>query len=144
MSKIIQSGNKLHAIGWGSTKKVGKGKLANSKDYSKVLKEVDIPFTQDKDCAEKVRQMVSQGHRDWYFNNVTQFCAGDKSGKVDTCQGDSGGPALVLHNDPVKNKPRWYQIGIVSWGHGCAQKGEYGFYTKVSAFLSWIDNEMKK
>ena len=109
-----------------------------------MLKEVNIPFTQDKDCAEKVRQMVSQGHRDWYFNNVTQFCAGDKLGKVDTCQGDNGGPAMVLGFDPVNYKPRWYQIGIVSWGHGCAQKGEYSFYTKVSAFLSWIDNEMKK
>ena len=38
----------------------------------------------------------------------------------------------------------WYQIGIVSFGLGTkCQKGIPGFYTKVEAFLPWIEKNLK-
>ena len=38
----------------------------------------------------------------------------------------------------------WYQIGIVSFGLGTkCQKGIPGFYTKVDAFLPWIEKNLK-
>jgi hypothetical protein len=64
---------------------------------------------------------------------AAQFCAGLKQGGKDACQGDSGGPLTVAD---VRGCPR--QIGIVSWGEGCAEKDAYGVYTRVSRFADWI------
>ncbi len=41
-----------------------------------------------------------------------------KTGGSDSCQGDSGGP-LVLKGSNT-------QVGIVSWGSGCAKPYFYG------------------
>ena len=46
---------------------------------------------------------------------------------VDSCQGDSGGPLFV----PVSGGYR--QIGITSFGNGCAKAGYPGVYTEISA-----------
>ncbi|KAI9558545.1 hypothetical protein GHT06_015333 [Daphnia sinensis] len=47
---------------------------------------------------------------------------------TDTCQGDSGGP-LIVHGT---------QVGIVSWGYGCADPRYAGVYTRLTFFYSWI------
>ncbi|XP_057369142.1 trypsin alpha-3-like [Daphnia carinata] len=47
---------------------------------------------------------------------------------TDTCQGDSGGP-LIVHGT---------QVGIVSWGYGCADSRYAGVYTRLTFFYSWI------
>jgi trypsin len=52
----------------------------------------------------------------------SNICAGFVSGGTDACQGDSGGPLLVSGK----------QIGIVSWGEGCALPNKYGVYFAVS------------
>ena len=62
-----------------------------------------------------------------------EHCAGDLSGITDTCQGDSGGPMAV------KTLGRLVLTGITSTGMGCARKNTPGRYTKVSAFINWIE-----
>lgn len=52
-------------------------------------------------------------------------------------QGDSGGPLMVNEGG------KWNQVGVVSWGIGCG-KGQYpGVYTRVTAFLPWIQKNSK-
>ena len=64
---------------------------------------------------------------------VGQICAGLEQGGKDSCQGDSGGPLVMIN---ARGCPR--QIGIASWGEGCAEKGAYGVYTRVSQYADWI------
>jgi secreted trypsin-like serine protease len=45
-------------------------------------------------------------------------------------QGDSGGPAV--------DNSTGLQVGIVSFGTGCARPGVPGVYTNVSSVRSWI------
>lgn len=63
----------------------------------------------------------------------TMLPAGYASGGKDSCQGDSGGPMVVFdhQNEPV-------QVGVVSWGEGCAKPNKYGVYSKVSNAHEWI------
>lgn len=63
----------------------------------------------------------------------TMIAAGYAGGGKDSCQGDSGGPLVVFdqHNEPV-------QIGVVSWGEGCAGPNKYGIYSNVSSGYEWI------
>lgn len=69
------------------------------------------------------------------------ICAGDPHGKRDACQGDSGGP-LMWNNqhgslDQVSSE-KWYQLGLVSFGHGCANSEYPGVYTRISYYMPWI------
>merc|ERR1712154_416148 len=51
---------------------------------------------------------------------------------VDSCQGDSGGPLFVEDGEG-----EFTQIGIVSYGYGCAT--EYpGVYTRLDSYRSWL------
>ena len=56
-----------------------------------------------------------------------QVCAA-ATGK-DTCQGDSGGPIYV----------GTAQVGVTSFGIGCADSRYPGVYTRLSAYTTWLD-----
>ena len=56
----------------------------------------------------------------------------------DACQGDSGGP-LVLQAEGG----HFTQIGLVSWGQGCAEPSYPGVYARLSAHLDFINNNIQ-
>jgi len=73
----------------------------------------------------------------WYgdtYKHQTMLCAGCMEGNIDACQGDSGGGLVVVaeNGDPIL-------AGIVSWGNGCAKPYFPGIYTRVSAFVDWVE-----
>jgi len=65
------------------------------------------------------------------------LCAGFLEAVADACRGDSGGP---LHASDAQG---YVQIGLVSGGNYCHQDGDhYGTYTRISAYIDWIDATM--
>ncbi|SEF34603.1 Trypsin [Amycolatopsis pretoriensis] len=105
--------------GWGAAREGGA--------QQRYLLKATVPFVDDATCQ-------SQGGSYPDLIPSAEICAGNlASGGVDTCQGDSGGP--MFRRD---NAGAWIQVGIVSWGDGCARAHAPGVYTEVSTFASKI------
>jgi transmembrane serine protease 9 len=51
-------------------------------------------------------------------------------------KGDSGGPIHQWLDD------HWEQVGIVSYGKGCALANHPGVYTRLSFYHDWIQESM--
>ncbi|XP_029437789.1 serine protease 55-like [Rhinatrema bivittatum] len=109
-----------YVTGWGTTVAGKPGSV------SSILKKVEVLLLDWNLC------------RDWLISlTENMLCAGYEQGGRDSCQGDSGGP-LVCKG---WNNTIWYQVGIVSWGRGCAEKRMPGVYTLVSNYQDWIETE---
>ncbi|XP_046701290.1 serine protease 27-like isoform X2 [Silurus meridionalis] len=90
-----------------------------------VLQEAQVPVIDKTKCDNQLGPGV-------ITNNM--ICAGLVQGGKDTCQGDSGGPMVT------KQGAVWVQVGITSWGVGCANSNSPGVYTKVSQYQSWVSS----
>uniref|UniRef100_A0A182JSC1 Peptidase S1 domain-containing protein n=1 Tax=Anopheles christyi TaxID=43041 RepID=A0A182JSC1_9DIPT len=118
--------------GWGRTKETG--------FEAKVLQELQIPILENDECSQlykKVRKLFSQKQF-----NAAVLCAGFLEGGKDSCQGDSGGPLMLPYL--INKKFHYFQIGIVSYGVGCARAELPGVYTRVVTFLDWIVEQIKQ
>jgi secreted trypsin-like serine protease len=105
----------LTVSGWGTTSSGG--------NTSRYLRKVTVPVVSNAKCNTL------------YGGGITarMMCAGDTvNGGVDSCQGDSGGPLIGQQNG------NWVQVGIVSWGVGCADAAYPGVYTNVANLRSWV------
>ncbi len=103
---------------------------------SKHLLQAKLPLVDQKTCARILQQAMGNS-MDHVIDDAT-ICAGDIRGGRDSCNGDSGGPLSYELSDRKK-----VQIGVVSWGPGCAQKNTVGVYASVSHFESWIKSYVK-
>lgn len=84
-------------------------------------------------AVERVGDQACQARYAGSAIGPEQICAGLEQGGKDSCQGDSGGPLVVAGADGCP-----HQIGVVSWGEGCAAAQAYGVYTNVAAYAGWI------
>ncbi|XP_029437568.1 serine protease 55-like [Rhinatrema bivittatum] len=106
-------------LGWGT---IDHGQLK----ASQVLQKVDMVLVEWAKCKR------------WLWKiTLNMLCAGYEEGGHDTCQGDSGGSLVCKKN----REDRWYEVGIVSWGYGCAKRKHPGVYTLVSNYVTWIEME---
>lgn len=96
-------------LGWGRTSEGGSS--------SSVLLQAELPLVRWAECWNAYPLALDD----------TMVCAGGDG--VDSCQGDSGGPLLRDGK----------QIGITSFGQGCARPGWPGVYTLIPSVLDWIE-----
>lgn len=108
-------------IGWGAT---DDSDPSNSV-YPNWAHEVDVPIVSLDICN------APQSYANAIYSN--QLCAGYAEGGRDSCVGDSGGPLVVTFEGELQ------QVGVVSFGFGCAIADYYGIYTTVPYFIGWIN-----
>ncbi|XP_006882836.1 PREDICTED: plasminogen-like isoform X2 [Elephantulus edwardii] len=118
---VVADRTECYITGWGETQGTSGAGL---------LKEAQLPVIENKVC-----------NRYEYLNGrvrSTELCAGLLIGGADSCQGDSGGPLVCFEKD------KYVLQGVTSWGLGCARPNKPGVYVRVSRFVSWIEDIMKK
>ncbi|ODM94876.1 Transmembrane protease serine 9 [Orchesella cincta] len=105
-------GTNLTVTGWGATSEDG--------DISKELLKVEVTVISNEQCNKEYDGMITDA----------MLCAA--SPEKDSCQGDSGGPAFK------EVYGRYMQVGITSFGEGCARPGFAGVYARVAVLNDWI------
>lgn len=107
-------------VGWGAIEY----ESAQRAVYPDALQFATVPLVSNERCndVQSYDGYVGEG----------QLCAGFEEGGVDSCVGDSGGPLFVDTGGRVQ------QVGVVSYGRGCAEPFFYGIYTSVAAYIGWI------
>ncbi|EJK74737.1 trypsin-like serine protease [Thalassiosira oceanica] len=123
---FVGEGQHVTVRGWGDT-----NPSDYRENYPNELMEVEVKTLSNEDCeASKGRDFDYDG---WITGNM--ICAEHRLRK-DACQGDSGGPLVV------ESGPEPVQVGIVSWGYGCAEDDYPGVYTRVSTQYKWIREQV--
>lgn len=127
-SSFYNAGTNTIIMGWGDTVQREDNNDGGSAITSDILQEAVVPVKSNATCSADYGSS---------FSSSSMFCAGiydNGSGNVgvDTCQGDSGGPIVVNSSGTLK------QIGIVSWGNGCASSQYTGVYTKLINYLDYV------
>ena len=111
----LNNGEDLIVMGWGTT--------ASGGSSSNVLMEVEVDAWTNSACNQA-------------YGNIddSMLCAARSSNGLnyDSCQGDSGGPII--------DKATGKQVGVVSWGYGCANPNYPGVYARVSHQIEWIQS----
>ncbi|KAG0718763.1 Proclotting enzyme [Chionoecetes opilio] len=116
-------GDSLVVTGWGRTR------FENARNSNVPMKAL-VPVKSTASCVADYRKLPASKRP---AIDGRSLCAGD--GSADACAGDSGGPLHYL--DLLEGK--YYVVGIVSFGVGCARPDYPGVYTRVTSFLDWID-----
>jgi len=115
-----QAGNAAVVVGWG----VNDFSNPSQPLFPSELNQVSVPVVSTEICnaPQSYAGLLGDGH----------ICAGLPQGGRDSCLGDSGGPLMIRQDGEYK------QIGVVSFGRGCAEANFYGVYTRLEHYKTWI------
>jgi len=132
-SNVPSIGSSVTVMGWGDT-----DIRDDVSKLSDVLMNVDVNVISNNECDAS--EGTVDGYYDTYENQITNnmLCARVVGGGEDSCQGDSGGPLVVKG----ANAGQDVQVGVVSWGIGCASEHFPGVYARVSRSYNWIEDEV--
>ncbi|XP_059611197.1 venom serine protease Bi-VSP [Phlebotomus argentipes] len=115
--------------GWGATSY--KGPSAN------ILQQAQVPILPNTDCETNYKANFPTLTFDERI-----ICAGWPSGGRDACTGDSGSGLFLPQLSADKTYYFYNIVGIVSYGYECALPGFPGVYTRVTSFLTWINDHL--
>ncbi|XP_076821631.1 uncharacterized protein LOC143468357 isoform X1 [Clavelina lepadiformis] len=116
------------------------------------LKQAAIRLRKNARCREIVPAMIQDGLASTVQFTDRMMCGvgGTLQRVVDACFGDSGGPLVRQVKSNANGKSCWLQLGIVSWGFGCATVSYVnnsrvvypGFYTNLLPLIPWLKNNL--
>jgi len=118
-------GEQVTVAGWGT--------LSEGGSQPSNLMKVDVHVWTNERCKNSYGSSAPGG----ITNHM--LCAADPN--RDSCSGDSGGPLFVC-SDGFSGSCE--QIGIVSWGIGCAKAQYPGVYTRVTEMIPWIQRIIRE
>ncbi|KAK9888036.1 hypothetical protein WA026_000316 [Henosepilachna vigintioctopunctata] len=117
------------ATGWGLTQFAG--------NRSDDLLKVTLSIISSDDC-KKAYPSTSSGLSKG-IQADSQLCARSADNTPrDTCQGDSGGPLVI------QKEAKSIIAGVTSFGKACGIARSPGVYTRVSAFVPWLESVVWK
>lgn len=117
--------------GWGGRVGYAPGEGPTS-DFPDILHEVDLNLATNDECRDILAQSLDTTAQNTGITD-RMICATQASFGKGSCQGDSGGPLVVQTGTGPE------QVGIVSWGIGCAEAGYPGVFTRVAEFSEWLN-----
>jgi secreted trypsin-like serine protease len=124
--------DKQYAVPLGDAVVIGWGAITEGSGTTPQLMRVWVDIQDTPTCEANYQDEIpSIGITD------NMLCAGLPEGGQDSCQGDSGG----FLGAPLGNG-KYVQLGIVSWGIGCARPKLFGVYTRVGNYADWIKEQM--
>ncbi|KAL0985332.1 hypothetical protein UPYG_G00155600 [Umbra pygmaea] len=103
------------------------------------LRYIRLPVVDQSRCKTSIDNVRKTQRGTIPVLTDNMFCVGVPEGGKDSCQGDSGGPYVLKD---VSDGSFW-AAGIVSWGVGCGERGQYGVYTRVANYIDWIKKTME-
>ena len=111
-------------------------------ELSVELMETEVRTISNEECDASNGTLTDSlgSYDDNYHQQITgnMLCAENEHRATDSCQGDSGGPLVIR---TVVGEPD-LQVGVVSWGVGCAHDAFPGVYARVSEKYDWIRTEV--
>eukprot|EP00544_Gedaniella_sp_CCMP2646_P007942 CAMPEP_0202483296 /NCGR_PEP_ID=MMETSP1361-20130828/2567_1 /ASSEMBLY_ACC=CAM_ASM_000849 /TAXON_ID=210615 /ORGANISM="Staurosira complex sp., Strain CCMP2646" /LENGTH=572 /DNA_ID=CAMNT_0049111489 /DNA_START=383 /DNA_END=2098 /DNA_ORIENTATION=- len=122
------NGQELYVMGW------GKPSLDTYQERSDYLQQAEVYYIENEYC----RTLTSSDGETTLDDRVFDItlCAGDFDELDDSCTGDSGGPIVIRGNyDSAETD---LQVGITSYGFGCANPELPGIYARTSYVADWI------
>ena len=128
----VSAGTAASIIGWGADGYNNNTDEATS--FPTILQEAETTIISNEDCAD-----ANAGVFD--INN-THICA--QAPGVDTCVADSGSPLMVQESELAGGESNFVQVGITSFGVGCADPDFPGVYTRVSEYVDWIEENLRE
>lgn len=129
-------------IGWGNVNAYGANEESPPNSQPDKLRQVELSLLTNEQCKDKLVLAYSDLDNITYLPSQvgitdSMICAEFIGAPKGSCQGDSGGPLLVNTNQG------WQQIGIVSYGVGCAVAAFPDVYARVGQFTTWINKITK-
>ncbi|XP_071486382.1 uncharacterized protein [Diadema antillarum] len=115
MKSVFERERTVTMSGWGTLYQGGR--------LTDQLREVSVPLVNLTQCREEYKPFPITDN---------MICTGPKEGGKDSCQGDSGGPTVTKEGD------RWWLVGVIIGGVGCAVPGFRGVSSSTIAFQDWI------
>ena len=135
----VAPGTVIQAVGWGLS-----GQSGEVNSVTSVLRREVFSVVANADCAKLLdygpASVAAGPGKQVAVERVHPGVLCVRGTRTKTCSGDSGGPLFAETGKTLK------LVGIVSWNKdGCTMTtaDRPGVYTRVSAYLDWIDRARK-